>query len=79
MRKPETIEKTLGWEDLARALESMTQTEAARQTGLKQSAISLIVNLRKKPNLREGLALEKLGVKAVRWTLPLPARRKGAA
>ena len=79
MRKPEIVEKTRGWEALSELLETMTQVDLAAKTGLKQSAISLIVNLRKKPNLQEGIALEKVGILVQGWTQPPRARRRGAA
>jgi len=80
MRKPGNIGKTKGWAALVELLKGQTQTELGDDVGLRQSAISDIVTLHKKANVREVVALSKKGIAPELWTIPLrPERRKGAA
>jgi len=82
MRGPGNIEKTRGWESLIDLLARVKQVELAKRTGIRQSAISALRNLHKKPSLREALALAKEGIPAEWWTKPARRARelrKGAA
>lgn len=81
MRAPGTIEKTEGWQALVDILKDVTQVELAGRTDLRQSALSDIVNLHKKANVREVVALSKEGIAPELWTKPLAGERaaKGAA
>lgn len=82
MRPPGNIDKNKGWEALVVLLATSTQVELAERTGLRQSALSDIVNLRKKPNVREVVALSNEGIAPVLWMQPIGKareRRRGAA
>jgi hypothetical protein len=82
MRNPGNIEKTKGWAALNELLTRVTQTELAARRGLRQSALSAIVTLHKKPNVNEVVALAEEGIVPKWWTVLLSKsaeRRKGAA
>lgn len=80
MKDPGNIERTKGWAALVALLKRTTQVDLAERLDLRQSAISAIVNLHKKPNVREVIALSKEGIEPELWVLPIGREaRKGAA
>jgi hypothetical protein len=82
MRNPGNIAKNKGCEALIALLKLSTQTELSARTGIRQSALSDIVTLHKKPNVREVVALAKEGIAPEWWTIPIvqaSSRAKGAA
>ena len=64
------VDESRGSQALEVLLESMTQKELEGKTGVLQSTVSDLLNLKRLPNRRDSLQLRKVGIDPTWWDVP---------